>query len=77
LNGSYSEGIAGGFGVEICPAVFTLEGKEGVAVVSDRDGADPDMIQGTMDDCPSECMHWEEFPKRIWQASFLRRFLGS
>ena len=40
--------------------VFKLDEKEGYAIVINQGGADPDKIQEAMDNCPTECIHWEE-----------------
>ncbi len=56
----YAECIACGVCVELCPEVFQMDEKEGYAIVSDQGGADPEIIQTAMDNCPTACIHWEE-----------------
>jgi ferredoxin len=45
LNGLYSEGIACGPCVEICPEVFKLDAIPGYTIASKPGGADQDKIQ--------------------------------
>ena len=56
----YSECIACGSCVEICPEVFRLDDREGYAIVINQAGAPPEQIQEAMDNCPTQCIHWEE-----------------
>ena len=44
---------------EICPEVFQMN-EDNVSEVYDADGASEDKIQEAIDDCPVECIHWEE-----------------
>ena len=49
-------------GCELCvdtlPEVFEMNGD--VCHVHNSNGASEDKIQEVMDDCPSECIKWEE-----------------
>jgi ferredoxin len=44
---------------EICPEVFQMN-EDDVSEVYDEDGAAEDKIQEAIDDCPVECIHWED-----------------
>ena len=43
---------------EICPEVFDASGD--VAEVIKPEGGPEDLIQEAMDECPGDCIHWEE-----------------
>ncbi|MFC2172144.1 ferredoxin [Acidobacteriota bacterium] len=45
--------------VEMCPEVFKMN-DDGIAEVHDPAGAPEDKIQEAMDECPSECITWDE-----------------
>jgi ferredoxin len=44
---------------EICPDVFRLN-DDGVSEVHDTHGATAEMIQEAIDECPVNCISWEE-----------------
>jgi ferredoxin len=44
---------------ETCPEVFRLN-NDGMSEVYDPEGASEEEIQEVMDNCPVECIHWEE-----------------
>jgi len=56
----YAECIGCRVCVEFCPQVFQMDDREGYAIISNQGGADPEMIQNAMDNCPTACIHWEE-----------------
>ena len=49
-------------GCELCvdtlPEVFEM--KDDVSIVINSSGAGEEEIQEVIDDCPSECIHWQE-----------------
>lgn len=56
----YSECIACGACEEICPEVFKLDENAGYALIINQGGADFEKIQEAMDNCPTDCIRWEE-----------------
>jgi ferredoxin len=44
---------------EVCPNVFRLN-EDDVSEVHDPEGASEEEIQEAINDCPVECIHWEE-----------------
>jgi ferredoxin len=53
------ECIGCGLCAEIVPGVFQLN-DEGVSKVIDSEGEGEDKIQEAIDECPVECIHWED-----------------
>ena len=53
------ECIGCGLCAEIVPGVFQLN-DEGVSKVIDPEGEGEDKIQEAIDECPVECIHWED-----------------
>ena len=45
--------------VETCPDVFDLN-DDGLAVITDPNGASDDEIQQCIDDCPVTCIEWKD-----------------
>jgi len=45
--------------VDTCPEVFRLN-DDGVSEVINPEGAPEEKIQETIDNCPVECIHWED-----------------
>ena len=46
--------------VELCPDIFEFDDEAGVAVVVRPEGGDENCIQEAIDNCPAECIHWNE-----------------
>lgn len=46
--------------IEICPEVFAFDEDNEVAYVILPEGGPEDLIQQAIDNCPSECISWEE-----------------
>lgn len=46
--------------VEICPEVFQFNEDKEKAEVIQPEGGPEDLVQECIDNCPSECIHWEE-----------------
>ncbi len=46
--------------VEICPEVFGFDEEREVAYVIKEEGGPEDEIEEAMDNCPADCIHWEE-----------------
>ena len=46
--------------VEICPEVFGFDEEREVAYVIKEEGGPEDEIEEAMDNCPVDCIHWEE-----------------
>ncbi len=46
--------------VEICPEVFAFDENEEKAYVIKEEGGTQDLIQEAIDNCPVECIHWQE-----------------
>ncbi len=45
---------------EICPEVFKLNEETDKAEVIKPEGSAEELIQEAIDQCPVECIHWEE-----------------
>ncbi|TVR01104.1 MAG: ferredoxin [Desulfovibrionales bacterium] len=45
---------------QVCPEVFRLDEEAGKAEVIKPEGGPVDEIQDAMDNCPMECISWEE-----------------
>ncbi len=45
---------------EICPEVFKLNEETDKAEVIKPEGSPEELIQEAIDQCPVECIHWEE-----------------
>ncbi len=54
------ECIACGACAEICPEVFMLNESLGFAQVINASGAPEEKIQGAIDNCPVNCIHWAD-----------------
>ncbi len=54
------ECIACGNCEAVCPQVFKLNEALGHSTVIDPDGAPEDLIQDAIDQCPAQCIHWQE-----------------
>ena len=54
------EGIACGNCEQLCPEVFRLNESLGHSEVINPYGAAADKIQEAMDQCPVQCIHWQE-----------------
>lgn len=54
------ECIACGNCEQVCPEVFRLNEALGHSEVINPHGAAEDRIQEAMDQCPAQCIHWEE-----------------
>ncbi len=48
-----------GLCAETCPEVFRLN-EDDLAEVYNSEGASEEKIQEAIDNCPVECIHWEE-----------------
>jgi ferredoxin len=44
----------------VCPEVFRLNEALGHSEVNDPQGAPAEKIQEAMDQCPVQCIHWQE-----------------
>ena len=54
------ECIACGNCEQVCPEVFRLNESLGHSEVINPHGAPEDKIQEAMDQCPVQCIHWQE-----------------
>jgi len=54
------ECIACGNCEQVCPEVFRLNEALGYSEVINPTGAPEDRIQEAIDNCPVQCIHWEE-----------------
>ena len=54
------ECIACGNCEQVCPEVFRLNEALGHSEVIDPQGAPAEKIQDAMDQCPVQCIHWQE-----------------
>ena len=54
------ECIACGNCEAVCPEVFRLNENLGHSEVINPQGAPEEKIQDAMDQCPAQCIHWEE-----------------
>ena len=54
------ECIACGNCEAVCPEVFRLNENLGHSEVINPQGAPEEKIQEAMDQCPAQCIHWEE-----------------
>ncbi len=46
--------------VELCPEVFAFDEDNEIAYVILPEGGPEDQIQEAIDNCPVECIYWEE-----------------
>lgn len=46
--------------VELCPEVFGFDSQESVAFVIMAEGGSEECIEEAIEDCPVECIHWED-----------------
>jgi len=46
--------------VELCPDVFEFDGEAEKAIVVQPEGGDEVCIEDAIDNCPVECIHWED-----------------
>ncbi len=46
--------------VELCPEVFAFDEEKEVAYVIKPEGGPEDEIEEAIDNCPVECIYWEE-----------------
>ena len=44
---------------EVCPEVFQLN-EDDISVVHNSGGASEEQIQEAIDECPVECIHWQD-----------------
>ena len=56
----WDECIGCGNCVEVCPEVFHLDEETGKAEVIKPEDGPEDQIEQAMENCPVECIHWEE-----------------
>ncbi|MGA8571293.1 MAG: ferredoxin [Desulfobaccales bacterium] len=54
------ECIACGNCEQVCPEVFRLNEVLGHSEVINAFGAPEDQVQQAMDQCPAQCIHWQE-----------------
>jgi ferredoxin len=56
----WDECIGCGNCAELCPEVFHLDEDAAKAEVIKPEGGPEDQIEEAMENCPVECIHWEE-----------------